>query len=172
MSDTVSNSVMRQLSETDRDRVLRFFVLFARFEYALKRTRFLRDTERAQPDWNSFTAAATGKLHAGPETELARAIDYLTEHPPLQQRVVTGRLEWLPAQARGGSVEARLVEHVKAVRNNLFHGGKFPTAPIKELARDRALLDASITVLEALAILEQDVAQRISEPLETSAPPS
>jgi hypothetical protein len=39
----------------DRMLVLQFFLVFARFEYALKRSGFLRGNEsKVEPDWDRF----------------------------------------------------------------------------------------------------------------------
>jgi hypothetical protein len=44
---------------------------------------------------------------------------------------------------------------VRTVRNNLFHGGKSPSRPISEPARDQRLLESSLVVLhECLALNE------------------
>ena len=44
---------------------------------------------------------------------------------------------------------------VRTVRNNLFHGGKFPLIPVSEPSRDSTLLHHSITILAACLPLER-----------------
>ncbi len=43
---------MKPLSEIPGD--VRFFRAFARFEYALKRTGYRKDSKRVEPDWDKF----------------------------------------------------------------------------------------------------------------------
>lgn len=48
---------------------------------------------------------------------------------------------------RGISDEQYVIELLKTVRNNLFHGGKYPDGPVEEIARNREILRASLVVL-------------------------
>lgn len=48
----------------------------------------------------------------------------------------------------------RLLVLVRRIRNNLFHGGKFPEGPEDDASRDRELLKSDIAVLQAC--LESD----------------
>jgi hypothetical protein len=47
-------------------------------------------------------------------------------------------------------MEKWILRLVRTVRNNLFHGGKYPypDEPINQPARDRKVLSASLTVME------------------------
>jgi len=38
----------------DKDLVFRFFAVFSRFEYALKRGEFLKKQEQAEVDWDAY----------------------------------------------------------------------------------------------------------------------
>jgi hypothetical protein len=59
-----------------------------------------------------------------------------------------------------------LTDMVCTVRNNLFHGGKFPFARIKDPARDPDLLKHSLTILEACLELNPKVKGKFMEPNE------
>jgi hypothetical protein len=132
----------------DREWLLRFFVLFSRFEFALKRTgRLEARSSRAKPDWNTFAAALNIEtIRDGAAPEVSHAIAFLIEHPPMSQVKVGGGLGW--AAHPPVTDAAGLISCIKAVRNNLFHGGKYPMGPVYEPARDGQLLRACLLVLE------------------------
>ncbi|HLH07822.1 MAG TPA: hypothetical protein VKW78_11340 [Terriglobales bacterium] len=46
---------------------------------------------------------------------------------------------------------------IRCVRNNLFHGGKFPSIPISDPSRDRDLLLSSMVILNAALDLDSTV---------------
>lgn len=76
--------------------------------------------------------------------------------PPKKQVARAGRLYWEDAPATQGSDTERLLVHVRRVRNNLFHGGKFSeTWPYPE--RSGKLVGASLVVLQACLALSDRV---------------
>jgi hypothetical protein len=78
----------------DHDLLLEFFLTFARFEFALKASRFVGgDLRRAWPNWDSFGRSIdldTARL----DPNCAAAVDYFSLHPPWQQVVTTNGLAW------------------------------------------------------------------------------
>lgn len=52
---------------------------------------------------------------------------------------------------------------LRTVRNNLFHGGKYPDGPVDEIPRNKAILGAALAVLEGCFELHPGVARRIEE---------
>ncbi len=146
----------------DREAVLDFFLEFSRFEYALKRAEFLRKgTEEAQPDWDRFAQTLSGKLRRDRNDAFAKARSLLLGTPPKKQIVNTsGQLGWREStRGQGESEEAFLLRLVRTVRNNLFHGGKFPdpVGPVKDCVRDRALIEAAIDVLRECRRISQRI---------------
>jgi len=77
---------------------------------------------------------------------LGEAIRYYFAHPPRQQIVKDGALNWRdkPPNEEGGA--ASLLTHVCRTRNNLFHGGK---SAAYLLGRDRTLVQHGLIVLQA-----------------------
>jgi len=75
-----------------------------------------------------------GKAFKGTEEEaLVEGIKYLLEHPPKKQAIIRGTLSWQDSQPdRNSPMLQNLLVLVRRVRNNLFHGGKFPGGPVKE----------------------------------------
>ncbi len=69
----------------------------------------------------------------------------------MRQVVKEGTLKWeKTTKGCGEHDENYILRLVRSVRNNLFHGGKYPLegGPIEDVARNNCLLQASITVLE------------------------
>lgn len=74
-----------------------FVVTFARFEYALKRSRYLRgDAGRAaRPNWDGFASYVQNQCSSDHVADLLRAAAYLVSHPALPQLVGVGcTLDW------------------------------------------------------------------------------
>jgi hypothetical protein len=139
--------------------VLEFFFVFARFEYALKRSRFLRvgDNDAAKPDWQRFEREIGAAYTALGDEQFKRARKHLLDNPPRQQIVVGEALDWRDLPRGGVTDVSFLLRCVRTIRNNLFHGGKFPALVVKPLERDLPLLASSIVVLRHVAALDADV---------------
>jgi hypothetical protein len=94
--------------------------------------------------------------------ELTGAVAYLEANPPQQQAWNGNLLSWRPRPARPNDTRSRiLIDHVKTIRNNLFHGGK----ELRDHAlaeRDSALLNAGMTVLRHVISLDPEVANAFS----------
>jgi hypothetical protein len=137
----------------DQDLVFSFFAVFSRFEYALKRSGFLkRQDGRAEPNWDEFANTLRGKLSEVPDAQFIEARRFLLAEPPKTQVVAQGHLGWQDTLCGSGESEERyLLRLVSTVRNNLFHGGKYPYpfASVDEPSRDTRLLQAAIAILQA-----------------------
>src|SRR2546426_1796798 len=130
--------MLKPQTNVDRDLLLDFFLTFARFEYALKDSEFLKpgrgiffppqqDLIRlAEPDWGKFKNACCSSFNQSSSEKLDSACRYLIDNPPPTQVVLQdGTLGWQP-HAQGTETEAEyLIGLLKTVRNNLVHGGKF-----------------------------------------------
>ncbi len=150
-----------------------FFVAFARFEYALKATGFVNEGEAyAKPNWELWAkdggrrCAFTASLQ-NPQAEIEQraraAYDYISNAPPKKQKwdATKKQLYWddtCPLQ--GGTELEKMVDALKRIRNNLFHGGKFLTAdsPAEPAAlRNKTLVMHGLAVLESLLTLDTDL---------------
>ena len=154
-----------QLLIGDNDElVLQFFVTFSRFEYALKRAGFVRGdkNDNALPDWQRFTKERCGDLLDDIlGIEFTEAKSFLLHKPPRKQIFVKSskRLQWQNNTKRSEESEAEyLLRLVRDVRNNLFHGGKYPEEPVSEQSlRNSQLLQACLTILEKCLSLNADI---------------
>jgi len=157
------DAFIRQIVGTeDKDRAWHFFVFFSRMEYALKRTcRFLLNGRgnEAKPNWDLFGSCHDVAFNANISPEVKEAITYFMNNPPRKQIVDDGVLSWSePEEYRGNQPLLKwLLVMVRRVRNNLFHGGKYPSAFIADPSRDQALIRHAMTILQAALSLDEEV---------------
>ena len=159
--------VIRRIAlSSDRQLAWQFFVFFSRFEYALKRCpQYLK--ENAGAHWDRFAEDQNPAFDPGGSPELTAAIDYFKSTPPMKQTKTNGLLDWAsPTPYNNEKLLPWLLMQVRRVRNNLFHGGKFPGFPINEPSRDRELIGNAIAILGACLNLDQSVKARFLEGIE------
>ena len=161
--------------------VVDFFASFSRFEYALKRSGHLkrpqpqsaaaerppsgaRSSRNAEPDWDDFANSVSGKFAGVTEQSFRDAVDFFLRKPPERKIVVDDELQFEAIRrGQGESEEQYVLRLVRCVRNNLFHGGKFPTGPVEEVARNSKLLNACLAVLESCLELSPNLKQTFCE---------
>ena len=144
----------------DRDLVLRFVAVFSRFEYSLKRSDYLKPGNKAEADWDKYANSLQGRFGSVEEQALREAVAFLVNEPPKTQVVSGGDLAWSATPMGNGEHHERYVLRlVSTVRNNLFHGGKYPhpLGPIVDVARNKRLLEAGVTVLSQCLELSESV---------------
>ncbi len=129
------------------------FRVFARFEYALKAADFFLEDGRknAKPNWEKFAKVdEVIRLFEKPQDqELAEAIEYMNEHPPKKQVIENGVLAWSEVPPDTNLESDRILQYVRRVRNNLFHGGKFSVSGWDAPERTSMLLKHSLSILHA-----------------------
>jgi hypothetical protein len=143
-----------------RELVFQFFVAFMRFEYALKRAGFVSSANgKVSANWDRFASKYSTRFTPTASPELREACNYFKMYPPRKQVLNAGALDWSePSQSLSDQpFLIWLLLSVRMVRNNLFHGGKFPIAPIAEPARNPLLLRHSLTILDACLLLDAEV---------------
>jgi hypothetical protein len=147
-------NLIKSLTGDDDELILQFFVFFSRFEYALKRAEFVKSVSKsnntALPDWDRFAKKLENSLVSITDIKFVEAKAYLLKHPPQKQmRRPDNSLEWDDNERNGQSETEYVLRLVKSVRNNLFHGGKYPDKPVSgQVLRNRKLLQACLTILE------------------------
>jgi len=142
------NEIPNELSSLAFD----FFYWFSRFEFCLKANRYLKHDKpgsNAEPGWDKFVEKYAAAYKSSPEAK-----ELLAAPPERQIVLANGELHWQPVGiADCKSDLAKIARLVKAVRNNLFHGGKHGAAGWDNPARIQSLLSASKAVLGQLATL-------------------
>jgi len=164
MTEVHQNLFIGNLSDYDfilgdnKDLILIFFVEFSRFEYALKRAGYIENNIKASADWDKFANNIQKKTQFSKlKIEIPEA-NYLLENPPKKQICKDNELGWVDAERDRYKSEIHwMLDLVKVVRNNLFHGGKFPGGPVKDPARDTKLLEGSRAVLNECLRLDKNV---------------
>jgi len=144
----------------DRELVLKFFAFFSRFEYSLKRSGFLKRGNRAEPNWDMYANSLRGRFAKVQDQAFQNAVTFLLREPPKTQVVSGNDLGWSDSvQGDGEHHEHYVLRLVSTVRNNLFHGGKYPHpfGSVDDVARNRRLLEAAITVLGQCLELSEPV---------------
>lgn len=137
--------------------VCEFFAVFARFEYAMKATRYCRGDRfgNAVPDWHSLKDSLGGAITETGDEDTDKAITYLVHEPPLVQKFIEERPEFREAQLDGDTMGAQAIEAAKRVRNNIFHGGKH--TPHSPPERDAKLVQAARAVLEVCLLADAEL---------------
>ena len=136
--------------------VCEFFAVFARFEYAMKASRYCTSDRwnNAVPDWRALKQDLGPALEQAPDNDLGRAMAFLLDAPPLVQKWVDRRPKFQEVPLAGNSDGAKVLESAKRVRNNLFHGGKH--TPHSPPDRDTQLIKAALCVLQHCLEIDRD----------------
>lgn len=144
----------------------RFFKVFAQCEYALKAMGYGRaaHADAAEADWDRFANEVGVLLVRDESQDIVAARTYLFEQPPKRQVWANGSVAWadVPNHERSAQI---LFAHIRRVRNNLYHGGKFNG---RWIAPDRSaeLISKSLLLLEKLVNADA----RLHEAIQGNAP--
>jgi hypothetical protein len=157
---SMPDAIRRIADSGDRQLAWQFFIFFSRFEYALKRSsKYLKPGAVANPNWERFSSDHDAAFQKLLSPELGAAIEYFRESPPRKQMQTGGQLSWSEPLAYRATepLLVWLLRDVRVVRNNLFHGGKFPGLPILDASRDKHLISNAIVILDSCLSLDQSV---------------
>ena len=154
LSTSPTLAIERIRKSEDRAQAIVFFLFFSRLEYALKRMGFAGESGEARADWQKYAQEHPDLLGKTKDERLKQAVAHLKESPPKKQIVSNGHLDWADDHFTGIFDLTRVLTLICRIRNNLFHGGKFTCGEELDISRDRKLLDAGLTIMQAL--LDQD----------------
>ncbi|EJC65839.1 hypothetical protein QWA_03235 [Alcaligenes faecalis subsp. faecalis NCIB 8687] len=122
---------------TDRNVVIRFFVVMSRFEYAVKR---MGERNRGSVNWTGYAKKLVGiDLSNNTDEKLSEAIGYLVSQPPQKLDSDMKWETWKPQNFKSDLSKAFM--SITQVRNNLFHGRKGDNRE-----RNNKLVEASLVV--------------------------
>lgn len=168
------HNLIQSLAGGNGELVLKFFANFSAFECALKQAHFVRGDKNnnAVPDWDRFADTLNGQLAALKDRDFINAKLYLLKEPPKKQMFTKSNkgVRWEENSKRSTETDERyLLRLVRDVRNNLFHGGKYPSTstapPTGEALRNSKLLEACLTILDKCRALNADVGTFFEEAL-------
>lgn len=157
-----------------KETVVKFFVVFSRFEYALKRAGYVSGNDKgASSNWDKFASDMEDAFGPDQTAELQDAVAYLQDFPPKKQIVQDDELGWRDSMPSTNEPRLKwLLKLVRTVRNNLFHGeklhalvgGHFPRDV--DLTRDINLIRHSLVVLYACLDLHPEVRRSLLAEME------
>lgn len=113
----------------------------------------------AEPNWDKFASDYNASFNPAATPALVAAVEHYLGKPPCKQLRADGEIKWSAPICfdQKEPFVIWLFRAVRVVRNNLFHGGKFPLIHIPDPSRDRELLANAITILAACLALDQRV---------------
>lgn len=117
-----------------------FFILFSRLEYALKKSGLIQ-CGKAKASLNKFAKKLPDDFWKTFQDK------EIIKNSPRNQILKNGSVEFEP-DGRKVNNNKELLGAVRTVRNNLFHGGKYPNGEIKEAARNDELINNCIEVIK------------------------
>ncbi|MEQ9106824.1 MAG: hypothetical protein RLO04_05110 [Limnobacter sp.] len=150
------------MTPTELDQIsYRFFKLFAQYEYALKAMGYGRAgrLKAAEVDWDRFANEIGIALIRSQDHAVVEARTYLLDHPPKRQVWINNSVDWAVVPSVDRSAQS-LFGHLRRVRNNLYHGGKFNGRWI-DPDRSEELITRSLALLQHLVRDNQDLREAI-----------
>jgi len=148
--------------------IYNFFITFSRFECALKNSIEFASPKRnsVEPDWDKFIKSIKNDFKMDRTDKLAAASNSLLLNPPKKQSIEKRELIWIDRTFNANTPDInKLCQHIRDVRNNLFHGGKFHGKYERDESRNYTLLNSSMTVLDEWLRLSPRVYALFTAPL-------
>ena len=105
---------------------LKFFKLYAQYEFHLKENGFFVETRgKILVDWDRFVNQRIGSTFIEQMEDKSESAEYILNSPPKKQIVnAQNQVVWDDVSNTERSVQI-LFGHIARIRNNLFHGAKF-----------------------------------------------
>tara|TARA_B100000700_G_scaffold36466_1_gene35772 strand:+ start:383 stop:835 length:453 start_codon:yes stop_codon:yes gene_type:complete len=127
---------------------LKFFKLYAQYEFSLKSNGFfIYRSGKIIVDWDRFVNEQIGSNFLEQMEDARQSAEFILEHPPKKQVVNgAGRIVWGDVPNNERSVQI-LFAHIGRIRNNMFHGAKFNGTWFSP-ERNFQLISNGIVVLE------------------------
>jgi len=145
---------MNELDKEILKASLEYLFWFSRFEYTLKQNKFLRNKkveDRAAPDWHAFID------YYYKQYVLTKYSKELIKLAPKQEVIKNKSLELKWTKVKKCSDKEPLctvINLLKTVRNNLFHGGKHSSENNIQKKRNLKLIQISILVIQEIADID------------------
>jgi hypothetical protein len=150
----------RSINSKCRILVYDFFIAFSRFECALKNSiRFANVRyNKVEANWELFTSSFDQDFDRSYSNELNDAVSYIIENPPKIQKLQVDRLVWEDNIIDENTVLTTILgRHIRTIRNNLFHGGKFNGEHEPDISRNYLLLNSAMIILEEWLRINSDI---------------
>ena len=146
-----------------KDDIFEFFIIFSRFEFALKESGFLVDKSNAEASWDKFVSQYKDEFTV--DEKIKSSYEYLTSAETRPNRQKTRKntenpdeisTYWDTLNLDTNSPELKkATDVIKVIRNNLFHGGKYGDKTWSDLERTSLLVTHSVTMLLSIVNLDE-----------------
>ena len=151
----------------DMQKALEFYVVFSRFEYALKEQLYVhkgKKPKNLEVNFDTFAKDIRTNFAKAilDEATLKVAVSYFCQNPPRKQIWDGTKPDWSPAETGVQPTSYEMLLLIRQVRNNLFHGGKGWLSPEGNAERDKILMTHAITMIAAMIECHADVKQAFS----------
>lgn len=154
-------------NEEGRILIHEFFIIFSRFEYALKACNYISGNDRIRPNWDKYVGTISDKFKPDKNEILSEAVKYIIENPPKVQAINDQTIIWNNRNSDDNTpLVNRLRLHISDIRNNLFHGGKFNGTFSPENSRDFKLLKSCVIILNDWLEISPDIRNQFSKPIQ------
>ncbi len=130
-----------------------FFVVFSRFEYALKRADWIHNhAEKLEVNWDLAAKEIEEECPALAST-LRNEHRYMFDSPP-EKQTING---FVCSKVKDDTDLRALLRSISTVRNNLFHGGKWGGT---DHSRNRELISCALEITQKIVRADR----RLNEP--------
>ncbi len=141
---------------------------FSLFEYGLKKIGYRKsgNDDVAEVDWNKWYQTKKGAILISTDQEVLGEVAYVMGSPAKKQIInENGNLDWKVVDVLEADKfkVVKLVQVVKTIRNNLFHGGKYSNDYVSDPARNKKLMTASIRILREVMKLDKNLEDEIND---------
>lgn len=161
------NNLNETIHKERRTLMFKFLMIFSRFEYALKASGFLPNSEgRASANWDDFIFSIKDEFDKNKNDQLSKAVDYIIENPPKVQivNINNRQLGWENRNTDSNVPDInKLCQSIRDIRNNFFHGGKYRGNYQADVSGNCILLDHAITIMNAWLDLNDTVRHNFLE---------
>ena len=131
--------------DVDQELALQFFLVFAWLENLLKYMEYWEYRGYVKIKWMNFGREMDEYFDPNRTQELKTAYQFLIDEAPRREEPDGDDIVWNGIEERENATDLEKVLYlVNTVRNNLFHGGKFP----RFRERDAKLLKACLVILK------------------------
>lgn len=145
-----------------------FFITFSRFECALKNSITYANARKGkvEANWDKFTKSIRARFNKSRTKQLNTAVSYIIDNPPKIQTINQNQITWIDRQFPVNEPDInKLGQHIRDIRNNLFHGGKFNGTFQCDVSRNYQLLKNSMVILDEWLTLNASVQDNFLSPI-------
>jgi len=144
--------IFNEVPNDDKEIIANFFITFSIFEFGIKEFGLTdKNKKYPSPDWYAYVNRIIDKFGPNESQELKNAITYLKKNPPGKQRFnKSGSMIFDDRYFRNKKdINLHvLIEMIKTIRNNFFHGGKIKDFMKSDYERNISLFKKSLVILD------------------------